>query len=165
MSFVLFLVKIFKMLYESWRAVLSGLHARCNHILSLRAGLHYRLVARIQFCSKSTDKTRHHKASLFCRDARAHWSHDSLLWYSGTIVQLHGKWRSLVSHKQVYVSQQLAYVGSDVILRLSLCAGVRAVIYFSRRPTDRTHNYRRLSAELEGSIVLSLTVCALLLTP
>jgi hypothetical protein len=95
---------------------------------------------------------------------REHWSHDSLLWYSGTIVQLHGKWRSLVSHKQAYVSQQLAYLGTDVILRLSLCAGVRAIIYFSRRPTVRTHNCRRLSAELEDTIVLPLTcltVCAL----
>jgi hypothetical protein len=113
-------------------------------------------------------KARHHKARLFCRDTRAHSSHDSLLWYSGTTVQLHGKWRSLVSHKQAYVSQQLAYLRSDVILRLSLCAGVRAVIYFSRRPTVRTHNHRRLSAELEDSIVLPLTcltVCALPLTP
>jgi hypothetical protein len=110
---------------------------------------------------------RHHKARLFCRDTRAHWSHDSLLWYSGTIVQPHGKWRSLVSQKQAYISQQLAYLGSDVILRLSLCLGVRAVIYFSRRPTVGTHNYRRLSAELEDSIVLPLTcltVCALSLT-
>ena len=64
--------------------------------------------------------------------------------------------------------QQLAYLGSDVILRLSLCLGVRSVIYFSRRATVGTHNYRRLSAELEDTIVLSvtcLTVCAVLLTP
>jgi len=59
--------------------------------------------------------------------------------------------------------QQLAYLGSDVILRLSLCLGVRAVIYFSRRTTVGTHNYRRLSAELKDTIVLPvmcLTVCA-----
>jgi hypothetical protein len=62
----------------------------------------------------------------------------------------------LVSHKQAYVSQQLAYLGSDVILRLSLCVGVRAVIYFSRRSTVRTHNCRWLSAEVEDSIVLTL---------
>jgi hypothetical protein len=43
-----------------------------------------------------------------------------------------------VSHKQAYVSQQRAYLGSDVILRLSLCIGVRAVIYFSRRSTVGT---------------------------
>jgi len=64
--------------------------------------------------------------------------------------------------------QQLAYLGSDVILRLSLCHGVRAVIYFSRRATVGTHNYRRLSAELEDTIVLPvtcLTVCAVPLTP
>ena len=64
--------------------------------------------------------------------------------------------------------QQLAYLGSDVILRLSLCLGVRAVIYFSRRATVGTHNYRRLFAELEDTIVLPvtcLTVCAVLLTP
>ena len=66
--------------------------------------------------------------------------------------------------------QQLAYLGSDVILSLSLCLGVRAVIYsyFSRRATVGTHNYRRLSAELEDTIVLPvtcLTVCAVLLTP
>jgi hypothetical protein len=106
--------------------------------------------------------------SMFCRDTRAHWSHHTLLWYSGTIVQLHGKWRSLVSNKQAYVSQQLAYLGNDVILRLSLCVGVRAVIYFSRSPTVRKYNCRRLSAELEDSIVLPLTcptVCALPLTP
>jgi hypothetical protein len=58
---------------------------------SIRPGLHYRLVARIQFCLKDTGKARHHKARLFCRDTRSHWSHDSLLWYSGTIVQLRGK--------------------------------------------------------------------------
>ena len=64
--------------------------------------------------------------------------------------------------------QQLAYLGSDVILRLSLCFGVRAVIYFSRHPTVGTHNYRQLSAELEDTIVLlltCLTVCAVPLTP
>ena len=64
--------------------------------------------------------------------------------------------------------QQLAYLGSDVILRLSLCLGVRTVIYFSRRATVGTHNYRRLSAELDDTIVLSvtcLTVCAVPLTP
>jgi hypothetical protein len=59
-----------------------------------------------------------------------------------------------VSHKQAYVYQQLAYLGSDVILHLSLCIGVRALIYFLRRPTLGTHNYRRLSAELEDTIVL-----------
>jgi hypothetical protein len=66
------------------------------------------------------------------------------------------------------VSQQLAYLGRDVILRLSLCVGVRAVIYFSRRQTVRKHNYRRLSAELKDSTLLPLTrltVCALPLTP
>jgi hypothetical protein len=57
-----------------------------------------------------------------------------------------------MSYEQAYVSQQLAYLGSDVILRLRLWFGVRAVIYFSRRPTVLTHNYRRLSAELEDSI-------------
>jgi len=64
--------------------------------------------------------------------------------------------------------QQLAYLGSDVILCLSLCLGVRAVIYFSRRATVSTHNYRWLSAELEDTIVLPvmcLTVCALMITP
>ena len=64
--------------------------------------------------------------------------------------------------------QQLAYLGSDVILCLSLCLGVRAVIYFSRLLTVGTHNYRRLSAELEDNIVLPLTchtVCAVPLTP
>ena len=64
--------------------------------------------------------------------------------------------------------QQLAYLGSDVILSLSLCLGVRAVIYFSRRATVGTHNYRRLSAELKDTIVLPVTclpVCAVLLTP
>jgi len=35
-----------------------------------------------------------------------------------------------VSHNQAYVSQQLAYLGSDVILRLSLCLGVHAVSIF-----------------------------------
>jgi len=59
-------------------------------------------------------------------------------------------------HINKLVSQQLAYLGSDVILRLSLCLGVRAVIYFSRRATVCTHNYRRLSAELQGTIVLPL---------
>ena len=54
-----------------------------------------------------------------------------------------------MSHNQACVSQQLAYLGSDVILRLSLCLGVRAVIYFSRHPTVGTHNCRGLSAELE----------------
>ena len=66
------------------------------------------------------------------------------------------------------ISQQLEYLGSDVILRLSLCLGVRAVIYFSRRATVGTHNYRRLSAELGDTIVLlltRLTVCAVPLTP
>jgi hypothetical protein len=53
-----------------------------------RPRLHYRLVACIQFCIKSMGKARHHKARLFCLDTRAHWSHDSLLWYSGTNVQL-----------------------------------------------------------------------------
>jgi len=64
--------------------------------------------------------------------------------------------------------QQLAYLGSDVIFSLSLCLGVRAVIYFSRCATVGTHNYRRLSAELEDTIFLPvtcLTVCAVLLTP
>ena len=64
--------------------------------------------------------------------------------------------------------QQLAYLEGDVILRLSLGLGVRAVIYFSRRATVGTHNYRRLSAGLEDTIVLLLsylTVCAVLLTP
>ena len=64
--------------------------------------------------------------------------------------------------------QQPAYLGSDVILSLSLCLSVLAVIYFSRRATVGTHNYRRLSAELEETIVLPvtcLTVCAVLLTP
>jgi len=73
-----------------------------------------------------------------------------------------------VSYKLAYVSQQLAYLGSDVILRLNLCLGVRAVIYFSRRATVGTHNYRRLSAELEDTIVLPLTcltVFSLPLTP
>ena len=100
-------------------------------------------------------------ARLFCRDTRTHWSHDSLLWYSGTIVQL-----SNVSSMTHY-PQQLAYLGNDVKLRLSLCLGVRAVIYFSRRPTVGTHNCRGLSAELEDTIVLPLaclTVCALPLT-
>jgi hypothetical protein len=36
----------------------------------------------------STGKARHHKARLFCRDTRTHWSHDSLPLSSGTIVQL-----------------------------------------------------------------------------
>jgi hypothetical protein len=97
------------------------------------------------------------KARLFCHDTRTHWSHDSLLGSSGTIVQLHGKWHSLVSHKQAYVSQQLAYLGSDVILRLSVCVRVRAVTYFSRHSTVGTHKYRRLCAELEDSIVFPLT--------
>jgi len=64
--------------------------------------------------------------------------------------------------------QQLAHLGSEVILRLSLCLGVRTVIYFSRHTTVGTHNYRRLSAELEDTIVLllsCLTVCAVPLTP
>ena len=64
--------------------------------------------------------------------------------------------------------QQLAYLGSDVILLLSLCLGVRAVIYFSRRATIGTHNYWRLSAELEDTIFLPvtcLTVCVVLSTP
>jgi len=64
--------------------------------------------------------------------------------------------------------QQLAYLGSDVILSLSLCLDVRAVIYLSRRATVSTHNYRWLSARLEDTIVLPvtcLTVCAVLLTP
>jgi len=39
--------------------------------------------------------------------------------------------------------QQLAYPGSDVILRLSLCLGVRTVIYFSKAPDSR---YIQLSA-------------------
>jgi len=71
-------------------------------------------------------------------------------------------------HNRAYVSQQLAYLGSDVILRLSLCLGVHTVIYFSRHPTVGTHNCRGLSAELEDIIVLPLTcltVCALSLTP
>jgi hypothetical protein len=45
-------------------------------------------------------------------------------------------------------------LGSDVILCVSLCLGVRALIYFSRRPTVGTHNCRRLSAEPEDKIVL-----------
>ena len=64
--------------------------------------------------------------------------------------------------------QQLAYLGSDVILCLNLCLGVRAVIYFSRCATVGIHNYQQLSAELEDTIVLPvtcLTVCAVLLTP
>jgi hypothetical protein len=63
-----------------------------------------------------------------------------------------------------HVSQQLAYLGSDVILRQTLCFGLHAVIYFSRRPTVHIHNCRGLSAKLEDSIVLPLTcltVCAL----
>ena len=47
--------------------------------------------------------------------------------------------------------QQLAYLGSDIILCLSLCLGVRTVIYFSRCATVGTHNYRRLSAELKDT--------------
>ena len=64
--------------------------------------------------------------------------------------------------------QQLAYLGSDIILRPSLCLGVCAVIYFSRRRTVGTHNYQRLSAELGDTIVLPLTyltVCTVPLTP
>ena len=70
-----------------------------------------------------------------------------------------------MSHNQAYVSQQLAYLGSDVILRLSLCLGVSVVIYFSRHPTVGTHNCPGLSAELEDIIIVllltCLTVCAL----
>jgi len=64
--------------------------------------------------------------------------------------------------------QQLTYLGSDVILRLSLCLGVRAVIYFSRCATVGTHNYRQLSVKLEDIIVLPVTcptVCTVLLPP
>jgi hypothetical protein len=53
----------------------------------------------------------------------------------------------MVSHKQAYVSQQLAYLGSDVILPLTLCFGVGAAIGFSRRPTFGKHNYQRLSVQ------------------
>jgi hypothetical protein len=42
----------------------------------------------------------------------------------------------MVSHKQAYAFQQLACLGSDVIL--PLCFGVRAAICFSRRPTVGT---------------------------
>ena len=41
-------------------------------------------------------------------------------------------------HISTFDDQQLAYLGSDVILRLSLCLGVRAVIYFSTRATVGT---------------------------
>jgi hypothetical protein len=64
-----------------------------------------------------------------------------------------------VSHKEAYVSQQLAYLGSDVILRVGVCLGVRSLIYFSRRPTVGTPTCRRLSARARGQNCLAPEVC------
>jgi hypothetical protein len=113
--------------------------------------------------SKSTSKAIHHKARLFVV-IPAHTGVTVV--QCGTVVPLHSsqtsaRWFSITSQN---ACEQLAYLGSDVILRLRLFFGLRAVIYFSRRPTVRTHNCRGLSAELEDSFVLpltSLTACAL----
>jgi hypothetical protein len=54
-----------------------------------------------------------------------------------------------------YVSQELAYLGNDAILCLHLCLGVRALIYFLRRPTVCTHNCRRAVCRAQGQNCLA----------